>query len=1034
MSLYLYTSWTGESFILWCSSSEYSSSAPISKAEFKREDFNSLLQILEQQDLVKFELVEASIKIYSDQFSLVQIPYAVKLSVIGFIDLITSFKDEILELNYKLSETVIFWKQASKVLLDSLARGLFFPSIVHKSSYRMSNWDTFVNDDLLQNYVSSLSLSMPLISNQADSISLAEHDSFTIEDFNKFAVYGFIKAGTDQIIRSFLKNFSLTKNEKGEDLNSVHKKDIALVSWIRSLLSENARLDLGAVDLSLLERKILDWNERLRGRVDEFRPRVVLEISAPQVLEREDPFKKKWALRVYFDRSDDLDSSTLTEIDEAKKNELLDYLMLKDTGRLQQILPFFKSIFNSEVLDEYEIEPEHAYEILEKYRKQLEDEQFIVRQPSWWDEAKKAVGIAIKIKSKDENLASDSPFKATSLVDFSWKLTIGDEELTLEEFESMLDQGRSLMFIGGKWVSLDRNEIRDNIIKLKSISSSQKFTLFDALRLGVSGLTGMSQLDLVRIDADGWIQKILDFNNGEGADQSIPETFKGELRPYQSIGVSWLSFLSQVGVGGCLADDMGLGKTIQVLALLAKEHASSADMNPNLLVVPMSIVGNWEAEANKFVPNLKVYVHHGPQRLSGASFIKAASSANLIVTTYNLLHRDYKSFRKINWHRIILDEAQNIKNTDAKQTKAVRALVDELSRSNAGVDAEKDTVEISEVESHQIQTRGPLRLALTGTPLENRLHELWSILDFVNPGLLGSSDDFRKQFVNPIEKSREMSVANSLGRLIKPFILRRVKTDPEIVADLPEKIEIESLVHLTAEQAGLYSATLEQMMPRVRELSGIHRKGMILSVITKLKQICIHPSLALKDDSNLSGRSGKLQILEELLETILAEGDRVLIFTQFAQWGQMLHPYLSELFGVQVPFFHGGLNRTEREKIISNFQDQSGPPILLLSLKAGGFGLNLTRANQVIHMDQWWNPAVQNQATDRAYRIGQKSTVQVRSLISKGTLEEKINQLHKEKLELANAVVGTTRNVITELSPEALEELLSLQSNVLLET
>lgn len=1033
MTQYLYICWTGEHFLLWASEISYSRELPIEKHQAKKESLDPLLAILKDQDLVQFEQVSSYIKVYSDLSLTVPLPYAIKLSAIGFIDLITSFKDEIEEAGYVFSESVLFWKHASKVLLDALARGLFFPSITHKSSYRLSQWELYVHDESLQIHVGSLSKKMPLISNQIGSQASADQDAFTVEDFNKSTLYSFIKIGIDQIIRSFLSTFSLLKNDKGELQTVIHKKDVGLAAWIQSLCSPQSRLELGAVDLSLLERKVLDWNERLRGRIDEFRPRVTIEVIAPLVLEGEDAFQKKWYLQTYFDTSDDAQTSVLTEIDEYKKIELFDYLLLKDTGRLQQIIPFFSAIVEQGVKEEYAIEADQAYDILEKYRKQLEEEQFIVKQPAWWDEAKKAVGIVIKINSKDDPVGNDSPFKSTNLVDFSWKLTIGNQELSLEQFEAMLEQGRSLMFIGGTWVGLDKNEIKDNILKLKSISSSQKFTLFDALRLGVSGLTGMSQLDLVRIDADGWIQKILDFSTSEGFDTSIPDIFKGELRPYQSVGVSWLSFLSQVGVGGCLADDMGLGKTVQVLALLAKEHVANPHLPPNLLVVPMSIVGNWEAEAKKFVPTLSVYVHHGAQRLIGESFYNAVKGSHLVVTTYNLLHRDYKHFRKIDWYRVILDEAQNIKNTDAKQTKAIRALVDELSRGNAGVDADKENFE--EIDSLALpnQGRGPLRLALTGTPLENRLQELWSILDFVNPGLLGSSDEFRKQFVNPIEKSREMAVANSLGRLIKPFILRRVKTDPEIAADLPEKIEMESFVHLTAEQAALYSATLEQMMPRVRELDGIHRKGMILSVITKLKQICIHPSLALRDGASLAGRSGKLQVLEELLDTILAEGDRVLIFTQFAQWGQMLCPYLSELLGLEIPFFHGGLNRGEREKIVARFQDDAGPPILVLSLKAGGFGLNLTRANQVIHLDQWWNPAVQNQATDRAYRIGQKSTVQVRSLISKGTLEEKINQLHKDKLELANAVVGTTRNVITELSPEALEELLSLQSSVLLE-
>jgi SNF2 family DNA or RNA helicase len=670
-----------------------------------------------------------------------------------------------------------------------------------------------------------------------------------------------------------------------------------------------------------------------------------------------------------------------------------------------------------------------------KYNAVLKELGVIVKAPAWWEESASAVGLVVKLKPKEGVEENPTIFSSAGLVDFSWTFTIGEMEFSLEEFEKLLEEGRSLIYVGDRWVTLNPSKIKKNLEQLKVSSPQKSFTLFDALRLGLGGLSGLSDIDIVRVDSEGWIQKIIDFQVESKNDTSIPDSFKGELRPYQEIGLAWLSFLSKVGIGGCLADDMGLGKTIQVLALLAREAEEFKNngriSGPNLLVVPMSILGNWESEANKFVPSLKVYVHHGALREEGGAFQKIVQGIDLVITTYSILHRDYKSFRKVPWYRVILDEAQNIKNTDTKQTKAIRSLVEELSKADVlSTHVEGGVVPTSDT---PYLTRGPLRLALTGTPLENRLQELWSILDFLNPGLLGSLDDFRKRYVNPIEKSKESDAAMQLGRLIKPFVLRRTKQDPEIAAELPDKIEMESLVHLTPEQASLYAATLEQMLPKVREAEGIHRKGLVLSVITKLKQICVHPALALKDGSSIQGRSGKLQMLEELLETILSDGDRVLIFTQFAQWGQLLTPYLASKYNTRVPFFHGGLNRTTRDEIIKDFQDDSGPQILVLSLKAGGFGLNLTRANQVVHLDQWWNPAIQNQATDRAYRIGQKSTVQVRTLISRGTLEEKINHLHKEKLELANTVVGTTRNVITELNPDALEELLQLQTNLIMD-
>ncbi len=435
---------------------------------------------------------------------------------------------------------------------------------------------------------------------------------------------------------------------------------------------------------------------------------------------------------------------------------------------------------------------------------------------------------------------------------------------------------------------------------------------------------------------------------------------------------------------------------------------------PTLLVVPMSILDNWSREAKKFAPTLSVYIHHGQQRLSGDVFIERALRSDLVLTTYSLMHRDNALMREVPWVRITLDEAQNVKNPATKQTRAIRALVHHLL-----VDPGRD---------QPVQ-----RLALTGTPLENHLDELWSIFDVLNPGYLGTQREFRSRFAAPIEKYRDGEASEKLSQLIRPFVLRRLKTDKSIIDDLPEKIEMDEFVHLTQEQAALYQSVLENMLEEVDKSTGIRRKGIVLAAITRLKQICDHPALASNDPTLTAERSGKLIRLAELLEVILSEGDKILIFTQFAQMGALLQRFLHERFKQPVLFLHGGLTAKARSVVVDAFQAEHGPSIFLLSLKVGGVGLNLTAANQIVHYDQWWNPAVQDQATDRAFRIGQKRNVQVRKLISQGTLEERINAMLAQKRELAASVVGETREAITQLSTDDLRELLTLTSEPIID-
>jgi SNF2 family DNA or RNA helicase len=411
----------------------------------------------------------------------------------------------------------------------------------------------------------------------------------------------------------------------------------------------------------------------------------------------------------------------------------------------------------------------------------------------------------------------------------------------------------------------------------------------------------------------------------------------------------------------------------------------------------MSLTGNWQREAERFTPDLTVHVHHGADRLTGAALTDALTAADLVITTYQTAVRDLAALSAVRWSRVVCDEAQAIKNHLSQQAKAVSALP-------AGS-----------------------RIALTGTPVENQLSELWSIMEFANPGMLGGQKEFRERFAVPIERHGSEEAARQLRRITQPFVLRRLKTDKSIISDLPEKQEMKVWCNLTQEQASLYAATVTDMLSRIDGASDdITRRGLVLATMAKLKQVCNHPAHLLGDGSRLPGRSGKLARLEELGEEIVAEGDKALCFTQYAEFGRMLQPYLAARIGCPVLFLHGGTSKKQRDALVARFQEADEPLLFLLSLKAGGTGLNLTAANHVIHVDRWWNPAVEDQATDRAFRIGQRRDVQVRKFVCVGTLEEKIDAMIEEKKALAERIVGTGESWLTGLSTAALREVLTL--------
>ncbi|MFC6934617.1 DEAD/DEAH box helicase [Actinomadura yumaensis] len=520
-------------------------------------------------------------------------------------------------------------------------------------------------------------------------------------------------------------------------------------------------------------------------------------------------------------------------------------------------------------------------------------------------------------------------------------------------------------------------------------------TAAEAMRAAIHA--GDEALPLLEVDADGAFGDLL---SGEAdrrlTPMSTPDELEAELRPYQQRGLSWLAFMNGLGLGALLADDMGLGKTISILSLLVHERENGARPDPTLAILPMSLVGNWQREAARFAPKLEVYVHHGQGRQRGDDLRGEVERADLVLTTYGTAARDAEMLATIGWGRVVCDEAQALKNSGTRQARAVRS----------------------------IPARS--RIALTGTPVENHLTELWSIMEFANPGLLGPRSAFRQRFAIPIERDGDERAAHALKRATQPFILRRLKTDGSIISDLPDKQEIKVYCNLTTEQASLYQATVDDMLAQIAEADDKQRRGLVLATMAKLKQVCNHPAQLLKDGSRLPGRSGKLERLEEICSEILEQGEKALVFTQYAEFGSMLQPYLAARLERPVLWLHGGTSKQQRDDLVQHFQSDGEPAVFLLSLKAAGTGLTLTAANHVVHVDRWWNPAVEDQATDRAFRIGQTRNVQVRKFICVGTMEERVDEMIERKKALADSIVGTGEDWLTELSVAELRDVLRL--------
>jgi SNF2 family DNA or RNA helicase len=755
-------------------------------------------------------------------------------------------------------------------------------------------------------------------------------------------------------------------------------------------------------------------DQLLAGAEEPFRLCFRLEPPAPEPgREDETPVwtpSDGWVLRFFLQARDDPSLLVPADLVWRERGSTLRYLnrrfdspqerLLAGLGQAARLFPPLEVSLRTARPEVCHLDTDQAYAFLREAAPLLEQSGFGVLVPQWWKKRHKRLGVHASASPADSaRFSAGGVMNLDALVRFHWQLALGDQTLAPEEFAHLTALKLPLVQVRGEWVELQPEQIEAAIRFWEKQAAEEEATLRQALQMGLSEEGEVGGLPVVGVETQGWVRDLLRrLSGGEPLTELRPPTeLVGQLRPYQVRGFSWLSFLHRWGLGACLADDMGLGKTVQAIALVLHDLEEGRAAGPVLVICPTSVVGNWAREIGRFAPSLQVLVHHGSDRASGEEFATQAEQVHVVISTYALARRDEETLRTVEWAGVVLDEAQKIKNPAAKQTRAIRRL-------QAGY-----------------------RVALTGTPIENRLSELWSIMQFLNPGYLGSHKSFRTRFARPIERYQDPQAAARLRKLVRPFILRRVKTDPTIIQDLPEKLENKVYCTLTPEQTTLYQAVVEDIMRQVDEAEGMKRRGLVLSMLLRLKQICNHPAQFLSDGSPLPDRSGKLARLGEMLEEVLSVEERALVFTQFAEMGALLQAYLQELLGGEVLFLYGGTPAKQRERMIARFQEERhGPAMFVLSLKAGGLGLNLTRANHVFHFDRWWNPAVENQATDRAFRIGQTKDVWVHKFVCVGTLEERIDELIESKKALAESVIGAGESWLTELSTDQLRELVAL--------
>ena len=902
-----------------------------------------------------------------------------------------------------LGPDLAYWAEVLRHAGSLVARQQYLPSLRSDGAEYKSVWQpVWAGEELT--WLDALSKRMPPVAR-----ALSDNDDAAPSEVPAIALLeAFISGAVDYLVRDSASKDSTTRvkgRRRRPSFDSMHD------AWLHGLRSSDGVIEGDKAELTRLATQVQEWRRPMASSVAS--PlRLCLRLEEPEqaddmVSRRKKSAPERWYLRYLLQPF--ADPSLLVTVEDAwkasgaKTSLLKQYganareYVLSSLGQAAAISPGVAASLETAEPVGYALDTPGAYKFLTEEAAVLEQAGFGLMLPAWWTRKGTKGKLAVRANVRSPKMQGGG-VSLESLVQFNWEVALGDQKLTWRELESLAKLKTPLVQVRGQWVELNSEEIEAAIDFWKKQAPNEA-TVRDLVKMALGAGDGVAGFEIEGVKASGWIEKLRAQLEGQAAFNELlpPQAFSGTLRPYQVNGYSWLGFLRQWGLGACLADDMGLGKTVQTLALIQRDWETNRG-GPVLLVCPTSVVNNWQKEAGHFTPDLPVLIHYGVGRSRGDAFRQEAQRNAIVICSYGLLQRDIKLLQDVKWSGVVLDEAQNIKNPETRQARAARSL------------------------------EADYRISLTGTPVENNVGDLWSIMEFLNPGFLGSQTEFKRNFFLPIQARRDPEAAKRLKRITSPFILRRLKTDKSIITDLPEKQEMKVFCPLTKEQASLYAAVLKETEKAMEESEGIQRRGLILGTLSKLKQVCNHPAQFLGDNSSIPERSGKLARLEEMLEEVFAVGDRALIFSQFAEMGGILRRHLQEAFGHEVFLLHGGLSRRQRDRMVERFEgDANGPTIFILSLKAGGTGLNLTRANHVFHFDRWWNPAVENQATDRAFRIGQTRNVQVHKFICAGTLEEKIDEMIEGKKEVAEKVIGTGEGWLTELSNEELREILVLR-------
>lgn len=929
-------------------------------------------------------------------------------STIGFL---AAFVDkELLSSGIMAGPDLSFWTRTTRFAGALIARQEYLPSLfVNEDEDFEAIWEPiFLGNDL--DYLNEIVQAMPPV---CGAMVELDQKKAPPELAPMSMVKGFIVSIVDYLSRYSIFTQQQSSwpqafvSEPGTDFDSIHDH------WLNALVTEEPILPDEESDMRDLFRQIMDWRKPISlSTTTPFRLCLKLE-EPPKMKDGDNGDDATWFVHFFLQSLSDPEllipadhvwkpSAAERRVLNTEEFDAKEFL-LSSLGMASTICPRIEGSLKQDAPVGYPLDTEGAYEFLTQRVWALEQAGFGTATPGWWSPRGTVhrLGTRASIRS-GKKLGAGKGFRLDQVLEFDWQVTLDGETVKRSELQSLAKSKIPLIRMRGHWIQLGEKEI-ERALEITARDHKAEGSLRDIVQMALGSSKSPDDFKFDGIRATGWINDFIDQLQGETSfeELEIPDGMIGELRPYQSRGYSWLAFLKKWGLGACLADDMGLGKTIQALSLIQKER-NEGNRKPYLIICPTSLTGNWQKEAARFTPDLPVLVHHGVNRNKGAAFKKDAENYAIIISSYSLLHRDIEILKTIDWSGAILDEAQNIKNPKTKQARSARSI------------------------------KADCRIALTGTPIENNVGDLWSIMEFLNPGFLGTQTDFKRNFLLPIQANRDVEVIGRLKQLTGPFILRRLKSDKTIIKDLPGKMEMKVYNNLTKEQAALYQALVQDVEAALDATDGIQRKGLVLATLTKLKQICNHPAQYMGENKNLESRSGKLARLTEMLEEIIEVDERALIFTQFVEMGKLMQQHLQETFGQEVLFLHGGVAKKARDRMIDRFQeDENGPHIFILSLKAGGTGLNLTRANHVFHYDRWWNPAVEDQATDRVYRIGQTKNVQIHKFLCAGTLEERIDDMLEHKKGVADSIVGSDENWLTELSTDELKKLFQLQKDAI---